>query len=127
VTRERLNATLHSGRPVSLPAGREEGPMQLERIAWSGHGTPVGREINQRLVDEGFEVSRWRDEADARYEAHAHDHDESLWVIEGEIVFGIGGREYPLGPGDRLMLPAGTVHTARVGRQGADYLIGVRP
>lgn len=98
--------------------------MRLERIPWPEECAPVERQLNQRLVDEGFDVFRWRDEAGAQYEPHAHDHDESLWVIEGEIVFGIAGREYGLGPGDRLMLPAGTVHTARVGHEGATYLIG---
>ena len=29
-------------------------------------------------------------------------------------------------PGDRLMLPQGTVHTAIAGPQGATYLIGER-
>jgi quercetin dioxygenase-like cupin family protein len=47
-------------------------------------------------------------------------------VIEGEIVFGADGRDYRLGPGDRLMLPAGTVHAAHAGDVGARYLIGER-
>jgi quercetin dioxygenase-like cupin family protein len=44
----------------------------------------------------------------------------------GEIIFGAAGGEYRLGPGDRLMLPAGTVHTAHAGGRGALYLIGER-
>jgi quercetin dioxygenase-like cupin family protein len=100
--------------------------MRLERIPWQGAGAPVERILKQRLAAEGFDVSRWRDEPGAEYRPHSHDHDESLWVVEGEIVFGIGGREYRLGAGDRLMLPAGTVHTARAGAGGATYLIGER-
>ena len=101
--------------------------MKLERIAWQGTGAPVERVLKQRLAAEGFDVSRWRDEPGADYRPHSHDHDESLWVVEGDIVFGIDGREYRLGSGDRLMLPAGTVHTARAGADGAIYLIGQRP
>ena len=83
--------------------------------------------LKQRLESEGFEVFRWRDEPGVDYRPHTHDHDESLWVIEGAIVFSVGGREYRLEPGDRLTLPAGTVHTAQAGANGAAYLIGQRP
>lgn len=98
--------------------------MKLERFAWPGPDAPIERVLKQRLAAEGFDVVRWRDEPGADYQPHSHDHDECLWVVEGEILFGVDGREYPLGSGDRLMLPAGTVHTARAGAAGAVYLIG---
>ena len=63
---------------------------------------------------------------DARYPPHAHDHDESIRVVSGEIAFGVEGQSWRLRPGDRLMLPAGTVHTAEAGPEGATYLIGER-
>ena len=98
--------------------------MKLERIAWDEAGTPTESGLLQRLEAEGFEAFVWRDDPGADYQPHAHDHDESLWVIAGEITFGAGGEDHRLGPGDRLMLPRGTVHTARAGRDGARYLIG---
>ena len=100
--------------------------MRLERIPWDGPGTPSEAVLRRRLESEGFGVFRWRDEAGAVYTAHSHDHDESLWVVDGEITFGAGGGELRLGPGDRLMLPRGTVHTAKAGPRGATYLIGER-
>jgi len=42
-----------------------------------------------------------------------------------QIVFEVSGREFPLGPGDRLLLPAGVAHRARAGPDGARYLIGL--
>jgi quercetin dioxygenase-like cupin family protein len=72
-------------------------------------------------------VFRWRDDAGADYQPHAHDHDESLWVIQGEITFGVGGDRYTLRSGDRLMLPKGTVHTAHTGAEGCLSFIGQRP
>jgi len=100
--------------------------MRLERIAWREREVPTEDLLRGRLEADGFEAFCWRDEAGADYRPHSHDHDESLWVIEGEIVFGAGGEDYRLGPGDRLMLPGGTVHTARAGPSGARYLIGQR-
>ena len=100
--------------------------MKLERIAWSDADAPREADLHERLDADGFEAFVWRDDPGADYAPHAHDHDESLWVIEGEIVFGAEGRTFHLGPGDRLMLPKGTVHTACAGSSGARYLIGER-
>jgi quercetin dioxygenase-like cupin family protein len=100
--------------------------MRLERIAWQGTTAPTEAALRARLETEGFSAFAWRDAPGASYDAHSHDHDESLWVVDGEITFGVAGREYRLGAGDRLMLPRGTVHTARAGAGGAHYLIGER-
>jgi len=100
--------------------------MRLERISWDGSGVPSEGVLRRRLEAEGFGVFCWRDGPGATYTAHAHDHDESLWVVDGEIPFGAVDGELRLGPGDRLMLPRGTVHTARAGPRGATYLIGER-
>jgi quercetin dioxygenase-like cupin family protein len=100
--------------------------MRLERIPWPGPGAPAEAHLRDVLAREGFDVFCWEDGPDARYAAHTHDHDESLWVVAGDITFGAAGTELRLGPGDRLMLPAGTVHTAHAGEDGATYLIGQR-
>jgi quercetin dioxygenase-like cupin family protein len=100
--------------------------MRLERIPWPGPGTPVEAALCERLEAEGFSAFVWRDTPEATYSAHSHDHDESLWVVDGEITFGAEGKEFRLVAGDRLMLPKGTVHTARAGLRGATYLIGER-
>jgi quercetin dioxygenase-like cupin family protein len=101
--------------------------MELAVIPWGQAKKPREGELKRRLEADGFEVFRWRDDAGADYQPHAHDHDESLWVIQGEITFGIDGRSYALGPGDRLMLPRGTVHTAYTGADPCLYLIGQKP
>ena len=100
--------------------------MHLERIPWDDTSPPDEEGLRRRLLDDGFDVFRWRDEAGADYQPHAHDHDECLWVIDGHLIFGAAGHEFHLRPGDRLMLPKGTVHTARAGADGATYLIGER-
>jgi len=98
----------------------------LEVIRWDGRDRPVEAALRRRLAADGFAAFFWRDAPGAAYAPHEHDHDESIWVVEGEISFGAAGREWRLGPGDRLMLPAGTVHTALAGAAGAAYLVGER-
>jgi quercetin dioxygenase-like cupin family protein len=100
--------------------------MQLEVIPWPDATAPDEPTLRRRLEADGFDVFAWQDAPAAAYTAHHHDHDESIWVVAGELTFGIAGHDWRLGPGDRLMLPARTVHTALGGPAGASYLIGQR-
>ncbi|MGH7858707.1 MAG: cupin domain-containing protein [Candidatus Binatia bacterium] len=100
--------------------------MRLEIIPWSGRKRPTATDLRERLEADAYEPLQWHDPPGASYEPHAHDCDEVLWVVDGRITFGIEGRDFALGPGDRLMLPKRTVHTARAGAAGATYWIGER-
>jgi quercetin dioxygenase-like cupin family protein len=100
--------------------------VRLEVLRWNEPSKPREGTLRKRLETEGFDVFRWRDDAGADYQPHAHDHDESLWVIRGEITFAVGADRYILRAGDRLMLPKGTVHTAFTGAEGCLYFVGRR-
>jgi quercetin dioxygenase-like cupin family protein len=100
--------------------------VKVEHIPWSGGEVPGEEDLRGRLEAEGYEVVVWRDRSNWSYAQHAHEHDESLWVLRGRLVLQIEGRDYALEPGDRLMLPKDTPHSARVGAEGATYLIGQR-
>lgn len=100
--------------------------MRLELQPWNG-GPVDAENLRQQLLEEGFDPFTWNDPAGTTYPPHAHAHDESIWVVEGEITFQVAGRTYHLRSGDRLLLPAGTLHTAQVGNSGCTYLIGQRP
>jgi mannose-6-phosphate isomerase-like protein (cupin superfamily) len=100
--------------------------MELRRIPWQGTETPGENALRRHLEAEGFDVVSWRDPADRAYETHSHVCDESLWCVRGRIVFRVDGNDYALGPGDRLELPRGTLHSAHTGPEGATYLIGQR-
>ena len=54
------------------------------------------------------------------YAAHSHSYDKVIYVVRGSITFGLPelGEQLTLKAGDRLDLPAGTVHDAMVGAQG---------
>lgn len=100
--------------------------MRLEIRPWNGTSPPTEEALAERLAGEGFSSFCWSDAPNAHYDEHEHDRDESIWLVSGAIRFGAGGRELVLAPGDRLMLPAGTRHTADAGAEGATYLIGQR-
>ena len=100
--------------------------MELVVLPWSG-GSIDAAALRTRLEEEGCSVFEWSDPADADYQPHAHDHEESIWVVRGEMTFIVGGRDLQVGAGDRLMLPGGTVHGARAGAHGATYLVGQYP
>jgi quercetin dioxygenase-like cupin family protein len=98
--------------------------VRLEVRGWDGVGEVTEASLRDRLEAEGFSVFCWSDAPEAHYAEHAHDHDESIWLVAGAIRFGAAGRVLALAPGDRLMLPAATRHTADAGPAGATYLIG---
>jgi quercetin dioxygenase-like cupin family protein len=60
----------------------------------------------------------WSNGPLVEYAAHEHDRDKVLYCIEGSIVFHTSDADITMSPGDRLDLPARTVHTATVGPAG---------
>ena len=88
-------------------------------------------ELRERLAREGLArraaelpVTRWSNGPGARYAAHRHDYDKVLLVERGSIVFALPelGRAVDLAVGDRLDLPAGTLHAATVSSTGVTCL-----
>ena len=78
-----------------------------------------------RLRDEGLDPGSWSNGPGDRYPAHEHGYDKVIVVASGSIRFGlphfaVGGQD--LAAGDRLELPAGTVHDAVVGPDGVSCL-----
>lgn len=107
-------------------SGASHPPIELEVRRGAATEPLSEEELGARLAREGFPAFAWEDAPGTAYPPHAHDEDESIWIVRGEITFGVGGAEHRLRAGDRLMLPAGTVHTALAGPAGARYLIGER-
>jgi quercetin dioxygenase-like cupin family protein len=80
--------------------------------------------VGDRLRDEGLHPSPWSNAPHDVYAAHAHDYDKVIAVERGSIAFGLPptGDSIGLDEGDRLDLPAGTVHDATVGPSGVTCL-----
>jgi quercetin dioxygenase-like cupin family protein len=81
-------------------------------------------DLAARLRAEGLDPSRWSNGPADRYPTHEHDYDKVIVAESGSITFGLPGegRSMALGAGDRLELPAGTLHAAVVGPEGVDCL-----
>ena len=82
--------------------------------------------LRDRLQAEGLTPTAWENGPHDRYAAHEHSYDKVIVVAAGSIRFGLprvgGGQD--LATGDRLELPAGTVHDAVVGSDGVRCLEG---
>jgi quercetin dioxygenase-like cupin family protein len=76
------------------------------------------------LRDEGLAPYSWSNAPGDRYAAHSHDYDKVLVAAAGSITFHLTeqSRDVVLKQGDRLELPAATVHAATVGPDGVTCL-----
>ena len=81
-------------------------------------------DLERRLATEGLVASSWSNGPHERYAPHEHGYDKVLVVAAGAIRFGLpqSGGGVDLSIGDRLELPAGTVHDAAVGPDGVTCL-----
>ena len=82
------------------------------------------REAIREISDAGWWPVSWRDAPGEVYEPHKHDADQTLYLVEGLLEVEVGGKTHSLHPGDKLELPAFTVHSA-MARSGAVYIIGL--
>ena len=75
-----------------------------------------------RLRRAGLDPASWSNGPGDAHAAHSHGYDKVLVAAAGSIVFDTAAGAVDLSVGDRLDLPAGTVHAARVGSAGVTCL-----
>ena len=85
-------------------------------------------ELMKKLRSEASGCYSWSNGPGDRYVAHTHNYEKVLYCVDGSITFVLEseGRSLELGPGDRMVLPAGTVHSAVVGASGCTCVEGHR-
>jgi hypothetical protein len=85
---------------------------------------PSQHEVRARLAAEGLAASAWGNGPFDHYPEHRHGYDKVLVAATGAITFHLPelGRDVRLDAGDRLDLPAGTLHGADVGPDGVTCL-----
>lgn len=75
----------------------------------------------------GFRCELWTDPPGQRWEDFRHATDELVTVREGEMAFEVSGQVHRPQLGEELLIPAGTVHSARnVGKTTARWLDGYK-
>ncbi len=87
---------------------------------WADSVTPTQSTLWHLMTDEGLNPYSWSNGPFDVYSAHSHSYNKVIYVVQGSIIFGLPGlgKQLSLKAGDRLDLPAGTVHDAHVGAQG---------
>ena len=94
--------------------------MEILVTPWPEARAPTEVALRRHMEDEGLRPYAWSNEAFEQYAAHSHAYDKVIYVVRGSIRFGLpqDGRSLLLTAGDRLELPAGTIHDAVVGDAG---------
>jgi quercetin dioxygenase-like cupin family protein len=85
---------------------------------WTSPELPAGSAILRLLTAEGLTATLWSNAPYDSYPVHSHHYHKVLYVLFGSITFGVAGEQITLNPGDRLDLPKGILHDARVGQAG---------
>jgi hypothetical protein len=86
---------------------------------------PDEKACREQLEAEGFSHTFvWQDGADAFYPDHTHAGLTAHIILDGEMTLRMNGEARSYGAGDRCDVPAGAVHSARMGKSGCRYLVG---
>ena len=86
------------------------------------------QEMMRRLEAEATRCYSWSNGPGDVYAPHSHGYEKVLYCVDGSITFRLEdeGRDLELKAGDRMVLPAGTAHSARVGAGGCVCIEGRR-
>jgi mannose-6-phosphate isomerase-like protein (cupin superfamily) len=83
--------------------------------------------IQKDWAARGFSCDLWVDAPGQVWAGFVHETDELVMPLEGEEEFEMNGRKLRPGIGEELLIPAGTIHTARnVGLVTARWLYGYK-
>lgn len=85
---------------------------------------PTIRELKKKLQTEGFtHVFVWTDKPGVTYNPHAHKGKVSFYITRGEVTFS-GGINRIIKAGERFDVPPNVIHSALVGPEGCDWVVG---
>ena len=88
----------------------------------------TSEELMNRLRGEAGGCYQWSNGPSDKYAPHSHSYEKVLYCVDGSITFVLEGQDQrlELTAGDRMVLPAGTVHAAEVGPNGCTCIEGRR-
>jgi mannose-6-phosphate isomerase-like protein (cupin superfamily) len=83
------------------------------------------KSLERRLHNEGFSHTYvWQDGPNTFYPGHTHAAETAHIILEGEMELTQDSVTKTYGAGERCDVPAGAVHSARMGPRGCRYLVG---
>ena len=83
------------------------------------------KKLTEQLRADGFgNTFVWQDGPEAFYPDHTHASETAHFILAGEMTLTMDGRSKNYHAGERCDVPAGAVHSARMGLRGCRYLIG---
>jgi mannose-6-phosphate isomerase-like protein (cupin superfamily) len=81
--------------------------------------------LEHQLHGEGFlHTYVWQDGPNSFYPDHTHATETAHIILDGEMTLTHGGSTQTYAAGERCDVPAGAIHSARMGPRGCRYLIG---
>lgn len=92
----------------------------MEITRWQAGVPPGESELRGQMMAEGLSPQGWSNGPGDEYGVHSHSYTKVLYCVRGGIRFTLPDEDenIDLGPGDRMVLPAGTRHGAVVGPAG---------
>jgi quercetin dioxygenase-like cupin family protein len=101
--------------------------MAFDNVAvkhWEAGQPPTESAILALISSEKLQAYRWANGPGDIYHAHTHTYNKVIYVVRGTITFGLPAlrSQLFLEAGDRLELPAGVSHDAKVGPEGVTCL-----
>jgi uncharacterized protein YjlB len=89
----------------------------------------ASEDLMTRLRREATGCYSWSNGPGDHYAPHSHTYEKVLYCVDGSITFLLeahDGKRIELTSGDRMVLPAGTIHSAVVGPRGCTCIEGKR-
>ena len=83
-------------------------------------------EFEAALLREGYEVREGALEPNVHREAHAHDFDARVFVLDGSITLVFDDKLCSYEAGDSCNIPSGTMHEEHTEADGVRYVSGRR-
>jgi quercetin dioxygenase-like cupin family protein len=98
----------------------------MQIIRWQEQALPSEGDLRQRMQQEGLSPYSWSNDPGFTYAVHSHDYEKVLYCVGGSIRFVLPDQRdtqgselaVDLAPGDCLILPPATRHSAIVGPEG---------
>ncbi len=95
----------------------------IDVVRWTKSKKPTLDELKKNLAAMGREAELYSDLPGTKYGRHKHPFEDFIVIVSGKMKIVTDTAEWTLKPGDRLDLPANTVHSAvMIGREEVQYL-----